>query len=283
VSNKTRREELKQFLRSRRARLSPSDFGFPTGTRRRTPGLRRDEVALLASMGTTTYTFLEQGRDINVSAPVVERLAQVLRLTPVEKRHLYELAIGDLPKLTGDNQAITELMQQMLNFLLPCPANLFNYRFDLLAFNRAAEMVFLYPHDAIAQRYNLLELLFLSPERQKLYVNLPLFMRNLIACFRLNYARYSDDDLLVEMVHDLEEKSPCFRKFWSEYYVLESEDVAKTLQLNHPALGKLEGNFNLFNVFGYGDLTLAVFTPAVGTDSLEKIKGALAQLSPAPV
>jgi hypothetical protein len=275
VSNKARREELKQFLRSRRARLSPTDFGFPIGTRRRTPGLRRDEVALLASMGTTTYTFLEQGRDINVSAAVVERLADVLRLTPLEKRHLYELAIGDLPKPPPTTEVISESLYRMLDFLLPCPVTIFNYRFDLIAFNRATELVFKYPPHAVEQHYNILEQLCLSPQRQKLFTNLPLYMRNLISYFRLTYARNSDDDSLVQLVHNLEEKSELFRLYWSEYHVLESDEVNKPLHLDHSDLGKLAGTFNLFKVFGYRDLTLSVLTPLPGTDTLEKIKRAL--------
>src|SRR5271170_1258298 len=116
VQNKARREELKQFLRSRRARLSPADFGFPEGPRRRTPGLRRDEVALLANIGTTTYTFLEQGRDINVSAQVIERLSDVLRLTAQEKRHLYQLAIGDLPKPAKGTERVSNSLRSVLDY-----------------------------------------------------------------------------------------------------------------------------------------------------------------------
>jgi hypothetical protein len=226
-------------------------------------------------MGTTTYTFLEQGRDINVSAPVVERLAHVLRLTPVERRHLYELAIGDLPKSPPTTEVISESLYRMLDFLLPCPAHIFDYRFDLIAFNRASELVLMYPPDAVEQHYNILEQLCLSPERQKLFSNLPNYMRNLISYFRLTYARYSDDDSLVQMVHNLEAKSELFRHYWSEYHVLEADEVNKPLHLNHNELGKLVGTFNLFKVFGYRDLTLSVLTPLPGTDTLEKIKRAL--------
>jgi len=281
VLNKGRREELKQFLRSRRARLSPADFGFPEGPRRRTPGLRRDEVALLANIGTTTYTFLEQGRDINVSPQVVYRLAEVLRLSPQEKRHLYQLAIGNVPRLAAGSTDISESLKIMLDYLMPCPANVLNYRFDLVAHNRASQIVFKYPSDAVAQRFNILEQLVLDDERQKLFTDVDLYMRNLMAYFRLTYAHYSDDESLVKLVHNLESKSEKFRRWWSEYYVLNTEDLMTPVQLKHAELGDLVGHFNVFTVFGHGDLTLSVLTPEPGTNTAEKIRKALGEATPA--
>jgi hypothetical protein len=275
VLNKARREELKQFLRSRRARLSPTDFGFPEGPRRRTPGLRRDEVALLANIGTTTYTFLEQGRDINVSPQVIYRLADVLRLSPQEKRHLYGLAIGNVPRLSPNSADISESLKVMLDYLLPCPANVLNYRFDLIAHNRASQIVFNYPSDAVAQRFNILEQLVLDEERQKLFTDVDLYMRNLMAYFRLTYAHYSDDESLVKLVQNLESKSEKFRHWWSEYNVLNTEDLMTPVRLNHAELGELHGHFNVFTVFGHGDLTLSVLTPEPGTNTAEKIRKAL--------
>jgi hypothetical protein len=283
VLNKGRREELKQFLRSRRARLSPADFGFPEGPRRRTPGLRRDEVALLANIGTTTYTFLEQGRDINVSSQVVDRLADVLRLSPQEKRHLYQLAIGDLPKLAQGSATISESLQSVLEYVLPCPANIINYRFDLVAHNRASQLVFNYPTDAVAKHFNILEQLVIDSERQKLFEDMEIYMRNLMAYFRLTYAHYADDESLVQLVHDLEAKSETFRRWWSEYYVMSTDDLVQPVRLNHAEMGELVGHFNVFTVFGHRDLTLSVFTPMAGTDTAEKIRKALAKTTSAKV
>jgi MmyB-like transcription regulator ligand binding domain/Helix-turn-helix domain len=281
VLKKARREELKQFLRSRRARLSPADFGFPEGPRRRTPGLRRDEVALLANIGTTTYTFLEQGRDINVSPQVVYRLAEVLRLSPQEKRHLYELAIGNAPRPAPGSTDISDSLKIMLDYLLPCPANVLNYRFDLVAHNRASQIVFKYPSDAVEQRFNILEQLVMDEERQKLFVDVDLYMRNLMAYFRLTYAHYSDDESLVKLVEKLESKSESFRRWWSEYYVLSTEDLMEPVRLNHAEMGELFGRFNVFNIFGHGDLTLSVLTPEPGTNTADKIRKALSETASA--
>jgi PAS domain-containing protein len=276
VPTDARRDELKHFLRSRRERLSPKDFGFAEGTRRRTPGLRRDEVALLANIGTTTYTFLEQGRDINVSSHVLDRLAAVLRLSSEEKRHLYRLAIGDLPRLAPSPESLSSSLQSTLDYLGPCPSLILNYKFDLMAFNRAAMVVFKYPPDAAEKGYNIMTSLVLDQERQKLWVDLEFYMTNLVAFFRLNYARYTDDPEMLGLVRSLEEKSEDFRRWWSLYELLDVEDLLKPIRLKHSDLGELEGHFNLFTIFGYRDLTASVFTPIPGTGTAEKISRAIA-------
>ncbi len=275
VPTDARRDELKHFLRSRRERLSPKDFGFPEGSRRRTPGLRRDEVALLANIGTTTYTFLEQGRDINVSNHVLDRLAAVLRLSAEEKRHLFRLAVGDQPRLAPNPESLSSSLQSTLDYLGPCPSLILNYKFDLVAFNQAAMVVYKYPPDAVEKRYNIMNGLVLDQERQKLWVDLEFYMSNLVAFFRLNYARYTDDPEMLGLVRTLEEKSEDFRRWWSLYELLDGEDLLKPIHLNHTELGELVGHFNLFTIFGYRDLTASVFTPVPGTGTAEKIQKAL--------
>ena len=131
-----RRSELASFLRSRRERLDPEVLGLPTGTRRRTPGLRREEVAQLAGVGVTWYTWLEQGRQINASVQVLDAVARTLRLDPAETEHLYQLAdVPAVPAVSGCRRLDPEV-QQILDGLRPLPVAVVNGRSDVLAWNR---------------------------------------------------------------------------------------------------------------------------------------------------
>src|SRR5215472_154383 len=139
MHDQARRTELAKFLRTRRERLSPEAFGLPSGTRRRTPGLRREELALLAGVGTTWYTWLEQGRAITVSKQVLESLARIVRLGAAERAHLFVLARDDLPAdpfpLT---QTIDPALQLIVDTMGVYPALVLNPRWDILAWNQAA-------------------------------------------------------------------------------------------------------------------------------------------------
>src|SRR5689334_23546480 len=124
-----RRAELGEFLKARRARLSPGDFGMPAGARRRTPGLRREEVALLAGVGVTWYTWLEQGRQINASTQVLDAVARTLRLDRAEREHLYRLAEATPLRTERPRQVIPDSIREILHSLDPLPASLVNSRF----------------------------------------------------------------------------------------------------------------------------------------------------------
>src|ERR1700678_1426271 len=137
-----RRAELGEFLKARRAGLRPADFDMPAGARRRTPGLRREELALLAGVGVTWYTWLEQGREINVSGQVLDALARTLRLDRAEREHLYWLAEAS-PLLTGTARGpIPAEVREIVAALDPLPASLTNGRFDILLSNDASEDLF---------------------------------------------------------------------------------------------------------------------------------------------
>src|SRR6266699_3733221 len=143
MNERERRQALADFLRKRRARLSPSAVGLPPGLRRRTPGLRREEVAQLANIGTSWYIWLEQGRDVHPSASVLESLAQALRLTRNERRHLFLLAGQPLPAPTFPaEESIGPALQQVLDDLNPSPAYVLGRRYDYLAWNKAADGLF---------------------------------------------------------------------------------------------------------------------------------------------
>jgi transcriptional regulator with XRE-family HTH domain len=138
-STSERRHELSDFLRTRRAKIVPSDVGLADGARRRTPGLRREEVALLANIGATWYTRLEQGLPINVSTDVLAAIARALRLTSDERRHLYLLAGLALSFAPAEDEQISDLVIRVLETLEPSPAYIRGRRWDVLAWNRSAD------------------------------------------------------------------------------------------------------------------------------------------------
>ncbi|WP_326837337.1 helix-turn-helix domain-containing protein [Amycolatopsis rhabdoformis] len=163
TDEQVRRQELGSFLRSRRERLSPEQVGLPLTGRRRTPGLRREEVAHLAGMGVTWYPWLEQGRDIKVSEQVLAAIATTLRLDPYERSHLYTLAGHPEPPTERDCAAIPSIVLTMLRHLEPIPATVFNARFDLLACNRTYEQLVGGLEQVPFEDRNLLLLMFTSP------------------------------------------------------------------------------------------------------------------------
>src|SRR5437868_5837754 len=160
-----RRQALADFLRQRRARLSPTDVGLPPGFRRRTPGLRREEVAQLANMGTSWYVWLEQGRDVHPSAQVLESLAQALRLTLNERRHLFLLAGQPLPPRAFPlEESASPTLQRVLDDLNPNPAYIMGRRWDYLAWNKAANGLFSISEATSPYTRNLLWRVFTNPE-----------------------------------------------------------------------------------------------------------------------
>lgn len=271
-----RREELKNFLRSRRARLSPQDFGFPDGSRRRTPGLRRDEVAQLAGIGVTTYTFLEQGRDMHVSSGVLEKVADVLQLNEQEKRHLFRLAIGELPQVSPVAEKPFPALDVMLTSLGSCPAFILNYRFDVISTNKAATLVFGFKDSQAELEKNVLWRMFNDPRRKLFYENWEECTTCVVAYFRWNYAKYFGDADLAKFVMNLEESSPEFRQLWSEYEVFDPTMLLTPLHINHPKLGRLTGHYVLMAPFGYPNFTLCALTPDPDTDTAAKIAEFLA-------
>src|SRR5271170_1307636 len=137
-----RRAELGKFLKARRARLSPGDFGMPRGSRRRTPGLRREEVALLAGVGVTWYTWLEQGREINASTQVLDAVARTLKLDQAGREHLYRLAEATPVTAESERAPVPDAIREIVQSLDPLPASLVNTRFDVLYSNNASEYLF---------------------------------------------------------------------------------------------------------------------------------------------
>jgi hypothetical protein len=275
MNEHARRDELKNFLRTRRERLSPIEFGFRDTTRRRTPGLRRDEVAQLANIGTTTYTFLEQGRDINVSTNVLDKVSDVLRLSEEEKRHFFKLAVGDLPSVKAVAEEPEPALLTMLQNMGACPAFILNYKFDVVASNELTARVFNFPASGSALEQNLLWRLFNVETRKQYYENYDDYKRCVLAYFRLTYTNNVGNEELSELIQALKNSSEEFVADWSEHEVFDSTMLSTLIKINHPRLGRLEGHYVLLSIFGYPNFTLCVFSPDATTDTPAKLAQAL--------
>lgn len=210
------RVELAEFLRSRRERISPEEVGLPAGSRRRTPGLRREEVATLAGVGLSWYTWLEQGRDISVSATFLDNLSRALKLDATERRHLFLLAHQRLPPEPGRTWCVVPpLIHRLMGDLPLSPAYVLNLRWDVLAWNAAADRVFGFsalPTD----RRNLLWMLFTSPAMRELFNPWEEQALQILSSFRRDFVRATQDPDIVALVKDLEKVSPDFKAWWRQ-------------------------------------------------------------------
>lgn len=214
--NRTR-QELADFLRMKREKLSPQAVGLPSGTRRRTPGLRREEVAALAGVGLTWYTWLEQGREINASVEFLEDLARVLKLDATERYHLFLLAHQRPPVVAGHQWCqVTPLVRRLLDDLTLRPAYVMNLSWDIIAWNPAADRLF-----AIAERQpqqrNMLWMLFADPELNQRLMEWQEQAPQILASFRRDYARAPQDATMLQRIQALSDVSPQFRQLWQQH------------------------------------------------------------------
>ena len=264
-----RRHELSDFLRTRRAKIVPSDVGLADGARRRTPGLRREEVALLANIGATWYTRLEQGLPINVSADVLASISRALRLTSDERRHLYLLAGLPLTVAPQDEERVSELVLRVLSALEPSPAYVRGRRWDVLAWNRSADALADFS-SATGPARNIVWRLFRDERSQCRFGDLKCIMRRCVANFRTVAAKYPNDPAFAELIEGLRANSPEFRQLWAEHDVLGSTEGLK--QYLHPELGEFILDYTGFELPGDGDMRMIVMTAKPGSESERKIR-----------
>ena len=271
-----RRQELSDFLRTRRARISPSDVGLLNGSRRRTPGLRREEVALLANIGVTWYTRLEQGLPINASDDVLAGIADALRLTAHEREHLFVLAGQRASEPTvAETEHVSELLQRVLDGLEPFPAIIRGRRYDVLAWNRAA-VALVGDYAAMNHRQrNVLWRFFMDPSYRRLMPKWHEIAPRLTAQFRAVAAKYLGNRCFAALIEELLENSPEFRHYWSQHDVRGATDGFK--HLYHPALGPITLEYTSLAIPDFPDMRMVVYTAAKGSIEERKLRELLDQ------
>ncbi|WP_338884335.1 helix-turn-helix transcriptional regulator [Xenorhabdus sp. TH1] len=213
------RPKLGEFLRLKRAAITPEEVGLTTSKRRRTPGLRREEVAALAGVGVVWYTWLEQGRNINVSTIFLDNLSRVLKLDNTERNYLYLLAQQRLPAELGKTSTVVSpLIVRLLQDLTYRPTYILNLRWDILAWNNAAEAVFHFSKHQEEDR-NFLWLLFSDKLYKDLMQPFTDQLIQMVNSFRRDYAKAPYDDAINTLIHRLEKDSLLFRQLWQDHNV----------------------------------------------------------------
>lgn len=265
-----RRREAGDFLRSRRERLNPSDVGLPDGFRRRTPGLRREEVAMLAGVGTAWYTSLEQGRDVRPSHELLSALAEVLRLDPAERRHLFVLHDRSVTERQAvDAERIDGSLRRMLDSLTGQPAYVLGRRWDVLAWNRAADVVY-GPYERLeGDERNVLHLVFADQDHRRLLLDWEAIARASLAMFRADFARYAGDPHFERLLNRLTRLSPEFAQWWQQREV--AQPLAGKKRIDHPRAGRMLFEYSSFGVSDPPDSKLIVFTPLEEDGTIQKL------------
>ncbi|MCB5906834.1 helix-turn-helix transcriptional regulator [Streptomyces pinistramenti] len=233
-----RRAELASFLRSRRERITPEQVSLPRGRRRRTPGLRREEVAQLAAVGVTWYTWLEQARDIHVSTQVLDAIAKGLLLDRAERSHLFALAGEADPQPGKECTGVPDALRQVVDQLSPFPAVIQNSRFDLLAYNATYGRL-LCDLDALPEEdRNCLWLAFTNEEWRARLVDLDATVRTMAAKFRAAMADHVAEHDWKSLLARLTDASPEFREIWARHEVV--RPVSRTKVFRHPQVGVVQ-------------------------------------------
>ncbi len=266
---------LGHYLKDRRARLDPAAFGFPV-TRRRTPGLRREEVAQRAKLSATWYTWLEQGRGGAPSADVIDRIAGALMLTDVEREHLFLLALGRPPEVRYQApEAVSPRLQRILDSLEFSPAFVKTATWDVIAWNRAAAAVLSDYGTLPPEQRNILRLFFLDQHNRDRQLDWPSVARFIVAAFRADAVRAGAAANVKAFVDDLSRLSPEFDALWRDNDVRNYGEGSK--QLRHPAAGLLALEYSSFAVDGRPDLGMVIYSPATPEDA-ERIRALIKAL-----
>jgi transcriptional regulator with XRE-family HTH domain len=270
INGERRRAELADFLRKRRASIQPDEVGLPNGGRRRTPGLRREEVALLAGVGTTWYTWLEQGRDVRASFEVLEALSRALRLSPAERTHLMLLGRGEEPPpCKYGAERISASLRRLIENLGANPAYVLGRRWDYLAWNSAA-CALLGNLDAIprAER-NHVWLHFMDPARRERFGDWQRASRLMVAKFRADSAHHLGDPAFEELIAALRKSSPEFCREWKRHEVARSGPGRK--EVHHPVVGTMSFEHAVFSPLDEPEQRLALYTPLPEHDTPAKL------------
>ncbi|MBX6330158.1 MAG: helix-turn-helix domain-containing protein [Pseudolabrys sp.] len=253
------------YLKNRRTKLDPAAFGFPL-TRRRTPGLRREEVARLANVSVTWYTWLEQGRGGAPSADVLDRIARAMMLTDAEREHLFLLGLGRPPELRYRAPGgITPRLQRVLDTLDHSPAIIRTATWDVIAWNKAAAAVMTDYGTLPDGQRNVLRMMFHDSRVRAAQSDWQSVARYVVASFRADVARAGAARNVQALVDELCATSPEFAAMWRDNDVQGHGDGLKVL--HHPVAGRLAMEFSAFAVDGRPDLTMVIYTPATPADT----------------
>ncbi|MFG2222333.1 helix-turn-helix transcriptional regulator [Streptomyces sp. NPDC048644] len=261
MADRERRRVLAEFLRTRRERVGPGDAGLPAGPRRRTPGLRREEVALLSGVSVTWYTWLEQARDITVSGQVLHSLAGALRLSPAETRHLFTLAGQTLPP-SAPGRSGGRALQRLVDALDPHPAYLLAPNWDLLAWNRSEAGLIGDPSDGGLSERNLLRLVFTQPRIRTLLVDWPGQARALLEQYRASADLHVGDPEFARLTAGLCAQSAEFRDWWDTHDVADFHPSRRVF--DHPRLGRLTFDYVKLAAVDAPGVTMVSCLPADG-------------------
>jgi transcriptional regulator with XRE-family HTH domain len=277
--------ELKEFLRSRRARLDPAELGLDTdGGVRRVPGLRREEVARLAGVSVDYYSRLEQGRYLNVSDEVLDAIAQALQLDTAERTYLVQITRSTRrprrrtpPRVQRVRPGIRRILETLDDVT---PAFVFGRRLDVLAANRLARAL-MTDFEALPPRErNLMRYTFLDESTRELYADWETVARENVAVLRLDAGRYPDDPLLAELVGELAVKSPEFRTWWADHNVRQRTHGTK--RYHHPLVGDVSVEYESVVLPADSDQTLCIYTAEPNSPSEAALKLLANWRSPQP-
>jgi len=279
------RSEIREFLTSRRGRLKAADVGLPDYGPRRVPGLRREEVAVLAGVSVPYYTRLERGDVAGVSDGVLDALARALRLDDAERAHLFDLAravqpLAPPPRRRPAKHRIRPSVQQILDAITGLPAILTNDRQDFLAANALARALFVDMFDG-QERPNSARFIFLDSRARDLYPAWDSVARDVVGALRSAAGRKPDDRSLTDLVGELSTRSDEFRQYWARHDV--RFHVSGVKRLHHPQVGDMELRYEGLEVVFDTDLTMYAYTADPGTRSAEALVllGSLAATSAA--
>lgn len=272
------RAGLADFLQNRRARLQPEHYNFPTFQRRRARGLRREELAQLVGVGVSWYTWLEQGRDIQVSDQVLERLVFILQLNEEERRHLFFLARGQVPQVAqSDKQArggnAPNPTTQTILDGFKYPARLFDEHLNVVGWNESANRVFGDYASRTERERNALWYHFMHPSARTFFVHWEREARRCLASLHARYDQSPDDRWLTELIAELQKASPEFRAWWPEHEIV--LDCGSLFEINHPQVGRLALHPTVFPIPEQPDLQMILYTPLPQEDTAAKLEALL--------
>ncbi|GLQ97256.1 helix-turn-helix transcriptional regulator [Dyella mobilis] len=275
----THENALGTYLKNCRMKLDPAAFGYPP-QRRRTPGLRREEVAQRANISPTWYTWLEQGRGGAASADVLDRIAGALMLTEIEREHLFLLGLGRPPEARYQkSDGVTPRLQRVLDALDPSPALIRTAAWDVVAWNHAATVMLMDYSSLPPEQRNVLRFIFLDPRARVAHYDWESVARVVLSTFRVEAVRAGAAAEVEPLIEELCRLSPEFNAMWRDNDV-RKPGIEAVKHLRHPVLGPIAFEYSAFAVDGRQDLSMVVYNPATPADA-ERIHSLIAAQAPA--